>query len=88
MPNVHLSEVSVKVFIEGEEIARFAFDRTDRNPQEWEVTAALDSADSKSAVRACLLACVAEIQSGDWVPYTFVPEGGGETNDQPLLFGE
>jgi len=85
MSNVYVPEVSVKIAVAGEEVARFAFDRTDRNPQEWEITAAIDRADSKSAIRACLLACVAELQQGDWLPYSFVPESGGTEDDQPQL---
>lgn len=85
MPDVLVPEFSIKVFVEGEEIARFGFHRTSRNPQDWEITAALNHADSKQAVRAGLLACVAELASGEWESYTFVPEGGSETDDQLQL---
>lgn len=85
MKDVLVPEVKVSVALDGEEVARFGFARTNRNPQEWDITAALDYADSKQAMRAILLACVAELQAGSWEPYTFVPEGDGTTDDQLQL---
>jgi len=85
MSDVLVPEVKVTIHIEGEEVARFAFNRTQSNPQDWDITAALDYADSKQAMRACLLACVAELQSGNWEAYTFVPESGDQERDQLQL---
>jgi len=86
MGNVSVSEVKVVVAIDGEEMATFEFNRTDRNPQNWEVTAAINHRDAKSAMRACLLACVAELAEGIWEPYTFEAESDSSTDDQPQLF--
>lgn len=85
MDNVRVPDVEVKIALAGQPVAWFQFHRTSANPQDWEATAALDYADSKQAMRACLLACLAELQSGRWEAYTLVAEGGGETDDQLQL---
>lgn len=85
MSNVRVPEIKVTIFIEGNEVARFGFNRTGASPDKWEITAALDYADCKSAMRACLLACVAELQTGEWEAYTFVPESGSSEDDQLQL---
>lgn len=85
MSDVRVPEVQVSVTIEGQQVARFGFARTGRNPADWEVTGALDYADSKQAMRALFLACVVELDQGSWEAYTFVPEGDSQTDDQLQL---
>lgn len=85
MSDVRVSDLKVCVVVGGSEVAHFEFHRTDRHPQDWEVTAALSDPDTRQAVRACLLACIAEIQLGTWEHYLIETEGGGSTNDQPQL---
>lgn len=85
MADVRVPELSITVAVEGNEVAHFAFNRTDRHPQDWEVTAALRDPDTRTAVRACLLACVAELNLGQWEHYVIEVEGGSATNDQPQL---
>lgn len=85
MSNVQVPAVQVKVFVDGGEIARFNFHRTERSTQDWEITAAIIDRDCKQAVRSCLLASISELTSEGWESYTFEPEGGSETNDQPQL---
>jgi len=85
MSNVYVPQVKISVTVEGVEVARVCFDKVDRAPAEWEVSAAIVDPDARTAVRACLLAAVSEISSEGWTSYSFIPEGGGETNDQPQL---
>jgi len=85
MPDVRVPDVKVTIYIEGEEVARFGFSRTSRSPEDWDIQAALAYADSRQAVRACLLACVSELAGSNWEAYTFVPENGGSTDDQLQL---
>lgn len=85
MSNVSVPEVKVAIAIDGEEMATFNFARTDRNPQNWEVTAAINHRDAKSAIRACLLACVAELAEGVWESFTFEAESGSAEDDQLQL---
>lgn len=85
MAHVSVPEVFIAVKVDGDEVARFAFNRTVSNPQEWDISAALNHPDARSAVRSILLTCVAELTEGSWEPYSFVSEGGNETNDQPQL---
>lgn len=85
MSDVRVPDVRVSVAIAGEEAARFAFFRTDLHPQDWEVTAALRDPDSRQAMRACLLACCAELNLGQWEHFVIEFEGGGETDDQLQL---
>lgn len=85
MANVQVPAVQVKVFVDGGEIARFDFYRTERSTQDWEITAAIIDRDCTTAVRACLLASISELTAEGWDTYTFEAEGGSETNDQPQL---
>jgi len=85
MSDVSVSDVEIRIVVKGGEVARFTFNRTDRHPQDWDVTASIYSLDTRTAVRACLLAAVAQCNSEGWTPYTFEAEGGSETNDQPHL---
>lgn len=82
MSNVRVPQVKVSVAVEGTEIARFEFNRTERSTQDWEITAALSDADCRSAVRACLLAAVSELSAEGWTVATFEAEGGGREDDQ------
>ena len=85
MSDVHVPDIQVKVLVEGEPLCVIDFRQTHRAATAWEITGAIYNADAKQAVRSCLLACLAELQSDAWESYTFEAEGGGETNDQPLL---
>lgn len=82
MSNVRVPQVKVSVAVEGSEIARFEFNRTERSTQDWEITAALIDRDCKQAVRACLLASVSELSADGWEAYTFEPESGNSEDDQ------
>lgn len=82
MSNVSVPDVKVRVIIAGTPIATFEFHRVDKSPQDWEVTAALEHPDARSAVRACLLAAIAQLADTGWETYTFEAESGGEADDQ------
>ncbi len=85
MKDVRVPDLQVTVVTAGDELADFRFYKTDRHPQDWEVAAALRHPDSKQAVRSCLLACLAELDLGQWEPYVIEVESGGSDNDQPQL---
>jgi len=85
MSNVQVPDVQVKVTVAGGDIARFDFSRVSLSPQEWDITAALNDVNSRQAVRACLLAAVAELSADGWEAYSFDVEGAGSTDDQPQL---
>lgn len=85
MSDVHVPDITVTMAVAGEVVFHIDFRQTHRAPSAWEITGAIYDRETKQAVRACLLACLAELQSDVWEAYTFEAEGGGETNDQPLL---
>lgn len=87
MSDVSTPDVEVKVVVAGHPIFHIAYRRVDLSPNDWEATAAIYEPDARQAVRACLLAALASLQSGSWEVVTFAPESGGETDDQlPLPF--
>lgn len=86
MSHVQVPDVSISVVIAGTEIARFTFHRVDLAPQNWESTAAIYHPDAKSAIRACLLSAIAELQSVGWETYPYPIESGDTSDDQPPLF--
>lgn len=78
-----LPDVKVAVSIAGGAVAVFSFWKVAYAPQNWEITAALIDEGTRAAVRACLLACIAEIQTGRWEPVSGIPaEFGGEGAEQ------
>jgi len=85
MSHVSVSDIKVCVIVGGREAAQFDFYRVDLSPQNWEIIAAIIDVDSRKAIRACLLACIAELSADGWEAYTFEAQGAGETNDQPQL---
>jgi len=85
MSDVRVSDIKVTLVAVGEPIACFEFHQTHRTPSAWEITGSIYSADAKQAVRACLLACLAELNEGSWEAYDIEAESGGATNDQPQL---
>lgn len=66
MSDARIPSVKVAVLVEGTQIAVFSFWRVQRSVDDWEITAALVDEQTKQAVRACLLACVAEVNNGFW----------------------
>jgi len=85
MNDVRVPDIQVKVSVGGEPIGIIEFRQTHRAPAAWEITGAIYNADAKQAIRSCLLACLAELQSDAWEVVDFAAEGGGETNDQLQL---
>lgn len=85
MANVQLPAVKISVFVDGEEMARCTFYQTHRSPQAWDIEAAISDRDAKPAVRASLLAFLAELEAGTWELADIVFESGGETDDQLQL---
>lgn len=82
MRNVQVPDVKISVVVAGVEVARFTFHRVDLSPQDWEVTAAIHSEDARTAIRACLLAAVAELAGNNWEIADIAFESGGEADDQ------
>lgn len=85
MSDVVVSDLKVTVVVAGEKIAQFEFFKTHLAPPAWEITAAIYSGDARTAVRACLLACVAELASDSWESFDFNAEGGSEQANQLIM---
>lgn len=79
--NDSVPDVKVAVIVAGDSIAIFSFWRVALSPQNWDVVGALVDESTKSAVRACLLACIAELGSSGWESVPDVREGAGSSRD-------
>lgn len=78
-------DVKVAVSVAGDTVAIISFWKVAFNPQEWDVTAAIIDRDSREAIRACLLAAVAEFTASGWQDILDLPESGGEDGDQSIF---
>lgn len=79
-------DVKVAVSISGDSVAIFSFWKVEFSPQEWEVGVALADEATRKAVRACLLACVAELSANGWtyLPGLFETSSGERDEPQPF----
>lgn len=85
MKDVHVPDIKITMAVAGELVFHMDFRNTHRAPAAWEITGAIYDRDTKSAVRACLLACLAELSADVWEDYTFEAESGSPEDVQPLL---
>jgi len=79
--NDAVPDVKVAVSVAGDAVAIFSFWRVALSPQNWDIVAALVDESTRTAVRACLLACVAEIGSSGWEAIPSIHEGAGSLGD-------